>query len=90
MDEQAWENLSDDQKKRLATDLFNSPRGKFILGKCLSVARQVMLSTKYPEKSDAFDMHVMGFLFEPFYTLSEVTPYRFETPPVQINPPSEG
>ena len=65
-----WNQLSDEEKYSMATDLVDSMRGHYILGQALAKAIAVMREAEYPEHSNIQDMEMQGeALFNPYYTM---------------------
>ena len=56
-----------------AEKLFNSPRGRYIMGQALAIASEALRNSDNPhhEVSNAEDMETLGELFEPFYSLEK-------------------
>jgi len=48
------------RRKAAAMELFNSPRGRYLLGQALALAVKSMRSERYPETSNIADMELLG------------------------------
>lgn len=54
--------------KQDAIDLFQSPRGQYIMAQALVVAIERMKQADYPEHSNIANMEKLGTLFEPYFS----------------------
>jgi hypothetical protein len=66
-----YDAMSSREKMELGHQLLHSCRGMFVIGKALAVAAEVLRSSNHPwkELSDADDIEVIAYLFEPFHSI---------------------
>jgi hypothetical protein len=67
-----WESMTHDEQVKYATSLFNSQRGKYIIGQALFYAIEALNKVDPPymrEISNIQDMESLTVLFEPFYSI---------------------
>jgi hypothetical protein len=75
-----WDELSNTDKLAAARELIKSFRGRYVLGQALAIASQVLRNSPHPwrEINNAEDMEMLGFGFEPFFSM-ELTGNRPKT-----------
>jgi hypothetical protein len=65
-----WDSMTEQDKREDAERLFNSVRGRLVIGQAIARAAAVMRKEKYPETSNIEDMEELGeMLFNPFYSM---------------------
>ncbi len=70
-----WERYTAEEKEEAAITLFNSMRGKLILGQALAHAISKLNEVEPPvmrERSNIEDMECIGLLFEPFFSIYQL------------------
>jgi len=64
-----WNKLSEEEKRKIALSLLNSPRGHFIISQALYVAVETLKKVKPPhrEESNIEDMEILMETLFPLY-----------------------
>jgi len=66
-----WDKLDWNTKVKIATELYGSERGAYIISQALSIAIKTMKKQKCPEVSNIQDMEMLQEVLFPFYKYVE-------------------